>query len=96
MNDTILVLGVLGVAIGGLVLVASRLDRRAKTEGALLTGKPTLGGKILAFLLGSVLLAFALFSMRNGLISIMGVFSIALGGALIAYSFGFYSLFQRR
>lgn len=93
MNDAILVLLVLGVAVGGLVLIASRLDRRAKTQGALLTGKPTVGGRILAFVLGAILLGFVGIS---GWISIMNIILTLSGVALIAYSLGVYSLFQRR
>jgi hypothetical protein len=96
MNDTVLVLVVLGVAVGGLVLVASRLDRRAKTEGSLLTGKPTVAGRIFACLFAIVLFGFTLLDLSNGGISLLSVLLTILAIALIAYALGAYSLFQRK
>lgn len=95
MNDTVLVLTVLGVAIGGLVLVASRLDRRAKTEGALLTGKPTKTGRIFAFLFGIVIVGFVGLDLVDGRIAWVSALLGLLGIALFSYSFGVYSLFQK-
>jgi hypothetical protein len=44
--------------IGGLLGVAWILDRSAKNRGNLFTGKPTVGMRILAFILGSLLTGF--------------------------------------
>lgn len=96
MNDTLLVLIGLAIAIGGLVLVASRLDRRAKTEGALLTGKPTVGTRIFAFLFAFILFVFVLYDLTDGRIALLSVGLGLLATALVAYALGAYALFQKK
>ena len=54
MNDIVLIILVLGGALGILILVASALQRRSKTKGNLFTTKPSPGMRIIAILLGVI------------------------------------------